>query len=163
MDPKQYDGKEWHQLLTLMTSKEIKKSIKGAYRRIGNNARKIAVDKLNSSGIHSTPGLEKSLRLYVYSRGGGFMLTTKVAKNGKGIYTNHRGIKKPVLMWAAEGTKKRHTKSRFFSRKGHSTGSMRKYGFMDSATVESYKLVESNLQKEIELSVDKIAKKAGLI
>lgn len=171
MDPQEYKGTEWRKLLDGMTAKEIKSTLKKSYRVVGNKARKIALEKLRASGLKTNASLEKSLRLYVYGRGGGFVLTTKArssrnSKNERGMYTNSRGMKKPVLMWAAEGTKKRCTKSktRIFVRvrKGHNTGSMANYRFMDAATPEAYKIVEADLAADIETIVIKTAKKAGL-
>lgn len=168
MNPEEYKGTEWAQLLKCFDGKQLKKSLKGAYRKEGNKVRKIVVSKLQSSGIDDSNGLDKGIRTYVYSRGGGFMVTVKPGKSNKhSMYVNKRGIKKPVLLFASEGTKERKTKSktRIFVRlrKGHATGKMPAYRFIDSATAESFKLVEDNLSKELENNVNSTAQKAGLI
>lgn len=80
MDPKDYTGKEWTELLKSLTPRQIRNSIRNAYRREANDIRKIAVQKLRSSGLKvrgNSSDWEKGIRAYVYSRGGGFMVTVK--------------------------------------------------------------------------------------
>ena len=83
------------------------------------------------------------------------------------MHTNRYGFKKPVLMWAEEGTRQRRTKTqtKWFtrSRKGHSTGSMPAYGFLAKAQPEMFSAVERGLAPEVEKAVDKIAKKCGFV
>lgn len=174
MDPRDYTGKEWTDLLRQMSTRQIRNSLKRAYRKEANKAQRIAAQKLRTSGLkYSGSDMEKGIRTRIYSRGGGFMLTVKAKKATKsggkeqGMYTNRQGLKKPVLMWAEEGTLPRRTKSatKFFvrTRKGHSTGQMPSYGFMEKATPQMYKSVEDGLFPEIDLAVRKVAKKAGFI
>ena len=67
----------------------------------------------------------------------------RAGKNGKGeagFHTNRQGLKKPVLIWVEEGTKERKTKSNGGKRaarrrSAHSTGRMRRYGFMSRPNV----------------------------
>ena len=172
MDPNQYTGKEWTDLLRQMTPRQIRNSVKRAYRALSKEAVKVAQQKLASSGLKSSGGdLKKGIRAFVYSRGGGFLVTVKAraanrqGKGEKSMHTTRRGFKKPILMWAEEGTAERHTKSKtkWFtrSRKGHSTGKMPAYGFLASAEPEMFSIVERGLTPEVEKAVEKVAKKCG--
>lgn len=176
MNPKDYTGKEWTELLKSLTPRQIKNSVKRAYRKEADKACKIAVQKLRSSGLKvrgNSSDWEKGIRSHIYSRGGGFMVTVKargVNKQGrgeKGMHKNRTGLKKPVLMWAEEGTTVRKTKSKtkifVRKRKGHDTGAMPKCGFLESVAPEMSRSVETGLFPEIEIAVNKVAQKAGIL
>lgn len=176
MNPKDYTGKEWAELSRLLTPRQIRNSVKRAYRREANKACKIAVRTLRVSGLRvkgDNSDWEKGIRPYIYSRGGGFLVTVKAkgtnrqGKGEKGMHKNRAGVKKPVLMWAEDGTAVRKTKSRsrvfIRKRKGHSTGRMPGYGFLDKATPGMFQSVEAGLFPEIEAAMDKVARKAGII
>ena len=67
----------------------------------------VAKRSVEGSGINDAGKLAKGVRVRVYPRGGGFMITVK--PHGKsGYIKNRHGLEKPVLMWAAEGTKQRY-------------------------------------------------------
>ncbi len=175
MNPKDYTGKEWTELARLLTQRQIRNSVKRAYRREADRARKIAVNALRVSGLRvegDASDWEKGIRAHVYSRGGGFLITVKArganrhGRGEKGMHKNRAGVKKPVLMWAEEGTAARKTKSRtrvfIRKRRGHGTGRMPGYGFLDKAAPDMYRSVEAGLLPEIESAVDKVARKAGI-
>lgn len=190
MDPNEYTGKEWTDLLKQLDRKQIKRALKGAYRKEANNAVKIARRHLHSSGMQvkgNKADWDKGIRTYVYSRGGGFLVTVKARAKSKrnskeaGMHANRqygkpykrgplKGVprketKKPILMFAEDGTRLRKTRTNttYWPRKGHSTGQMRKYGFLEKATPEMFRSVEQGLQPELEKAVEKQAKKAGFI
>ncbi len=179
MSPEEYTGKEWDDLLRQMNGTQIKKSMRGAIRAEARKAQKIAQGKLLSSGLQvrgSTSDWKKGIRTRIYpdNKGAGFMVTVKARaasrKTGKGeksMHENRFGFRKPILMWAEEGTKNRSTKSqtKWFVRKkkGHSTGRMRAYGFMEAATPGMFRSVEAGLLPEVEKAVWKVAKKCGFV
>ena len=176
MDPGEYTGKEWTQLIKEMTPKQLRSSLKRTYRAEAKQALVIARRYLHSSGLDvqgNYADWDKGIRSHIYSRGGGFLLTVKArgaTRKGTGeksMHVNRRGIKKPVLMWAEEGTKYRKTKSKtkFFvrKRKGHVTGRMKAYGFMEKAAPEMFRSVEEGLSRELGIAVEKVARKCGFI
>lgn len=96
----------WCMLLQCFNKRDLKALLKGAYRKTGNEILAIARQRLMSSGIAHASKLKRGIRLRVYPRGGGFMITVK--PHGKqGCHVNRFGLEKPVLMWAEEGTKER--------------------------------------------------------
>jgi hypothetical protein len=174
MDPKAYTGKEWTDLLKQMNARQIKNSMKGAIRREANNARKIAQYKLSTQPIDvqgSQSDWKKGIRARIYPKGTGFLITVKsraANKQGQGeksMHKNRQGLKKPILMWAEDGTnpRKTKTKTKIFTRlrKGHKTGRMPTYEFLDKATPDMFMSVETNLSSSVEASVARQAKKAG--
>ena len=165
----QYDDENLQRLFAEMDTKKRLKALKGAFRREANRVRKTAINNLRGS-IRTDRDLERGVRAIVFKRKAGFRVTIgtkKAGKSGKeyGFHTNRRGQKKPVLIWAEEGTARRHTKTRtsFFvrSRKGHSTGRMKRYGFMLKTLNEVRDRVTDSLHSEVVNSIMKEAKKYG--
>lgn len=165
----QYDDENLQRLFAEMDTKKRLKALKGAFRREANRVRKTAINNLRGS-IRTDRDLERGVRAIVFKRKAGFRVTIgtkKAGKSGKeyGFHTNRRGQKKPVLIWAEEGTVRRHTKTRtsFFvrSRKGHSTGRMKRYGFMLKTLKEVRDRVTDSLHSEVVNSIMKEAKKYG--
>lgn len=108
----------------------------------------------------------------VFKRTAGFRVTIgtkKAGKNGKGeagMHTNRRGLKKPVLIWAEEGTKQRKTKGGGGKRAArlraaHNTGSMPRFGFMDKTRNEVSSTITEDMHRMVAESTQRIAKKYG--
>lgn len=177
MQPSDYTGKEWTELMKELTPRQLRNSLKRSYRAVSKQALGIARKRLRTSGLHvqgNKADWEKGIRVHIYSRGGGFLITTKARaasrKTGKGeksMHKNRRGFSKPILMWAEEGTQPRKTRSAskwaVRMRKGHKTGRMRDYGFLEKATPDMYSTLETGLFPELEKSVVKVAKKCGFV
>lgn len=152
-----------------LDTREQRKALKSAMRREGNRLKKAAAASLQSTGISQgkRQRLSKGLRVRVYPDryGAGFMVTTKPYK-GKGYHVNRQGKEKPVLMWAADGTKARYTKTktRFFIRrkKGHFTGYMPRYAFMWKTEESMAGNIENSLFDEFQKNLDRRLAKKGL-
>ena len=197
MRPEEYTGREWQDLLRQMDGKEIKKSLRSAVRAEARKAQKIAQSHLETSGLQvqgNTADWKKGIRTYIYNpnKATGFMVTVKARaasrKTGKGeksMHQNRKGFKKPVLMWAEEGTiaRKRGGKRvkadnahntakaqgriggawQYIRRGGIPTGRMRPYRFLERAAPEMYQAVEAGLTPEIGKAVENVARKCGFI
>lgn len=165
-------------VLQALDTKAQRKAMRSAMRREGNRLRKEAIGNLRSSGIGqgTKHSLSKGVRSYVYPDryGAGFMVTVKPHKanrrTGQGeqsMHQNRRGLKKPVLLWAEEGTDLRRTKTKTKvwtrSRKGHVTGRMKRYGFMRKTEQQVGGSVEKNLFKDFQNNIEKAARKQGLL
>lgn len=171
-----YDDSNLQRLIEAMEPKERLKALRGAFRREANRVRKTAVNNLRGS-IGGDRELERGIRAVVFKRKAGFRVTigTKRAnRSGKGergyyISRSRRGrpgaTGKPVLIWAEEGTDARRTKGKFRvfgqSRKSHSTGRMKRYGFMRKTLDDVRNSVTDNLHNEIINNVKKTASKYG--
>lgn len=180
MEPKQYTGREWRELLRQMNVRQIRNSLKRSYRVEAKKLREIALSKLHSTGIR-VKGLltdwDKGVRTHIYSRGGGFMITVKPrkagGKSGKGEKSMHEnrfysktGRRLPILEWVEDGTnlRKTKTKTKTYARKkkGHSTGRLRAYRFLEKATPEMFRTAEEDIGTEVGIAVEKVAKKCGI-
>lgn len=165
-----YNDENLQRLFAELKPKRRLQAIKGGFRREANQVRKTAINNLRSS-IQSNKDLEKGVRAIVFKRKAGFRVTVgtkRAGKNGKGeagFHTNRQGLKKPILIWAEEGTKNRKTKPKQGTRRraarlraSHSTGQMKRYGFMaqtlrsvrDTVTNDIHEMVTDNVQKVAE-------------
>jgi hypothetical protein len=165
-----YDDDNLQRLFAEMDTKQRLQALKGAFRREANQVRKTAINNLRGS-IRSDRDLESGVRAVVFKRKAGFRVTIGTKKASKaggkeyGFHKNRQGLKKPILIWAEEGTEQRKTKTatKIFvrSRKGHNTGRMKRYGFMRQTRDDVGETVTQNLHTELTKSVERIAKKYG--
>ena len=177
------DDEKLIKLFEALDPKQRKKAIKGALTRAGAQVRKEAVKNLKAKFPGAKKGMEKGIRRTNYKDKLGFRVTigTKGRKKTKGkqsrignvfasddyYYTNQRGQLKPVLIWAEGGTKSRHTKTESSwrgsrrKRRGHPTGSMPRYGFMERTKQEITPKVDALRKNESNLNIQMIAKKYG--
>ena len=171
----QYDDTQLQRLYRELDEKRRLKSMRGAFKREAGRVRKTALDNLRGS-ISTDRDLESGVRAIVFKQKAGFRVTigTKKAKRGSnngpglGFHKSRQNPKqspKPVLIWAESGTEARKTKSktRVFtrSRKGHSTGRMKRYGFMAKTQRQVVGTVTDSLHREVVRNVERIAKKYG--
>lgn len=168
-----YDDRNLQRLFADMEPKRRLQAIKGGFRKEANLVRKTAINNLRNS-IRTDKDLEKGVRAIVFKRKAGFRVTVgtkKANKSGKGeagFHTNRQGLKKPVLIWAEEGTDERRTKPKQGTRRrasrlraSHSTGRMKRYGYMAQTLRSVRDTVTDNVHKMVTENIEKIAKKYG--
>lgn len=159
----EYDDSNLQQLFAELEPKRRVQALRGGYRRMANRVRKVAIEHLRSS-IRSDRDLEKGIRTIVFKKVVGFRLTvgTKFGKNGKGeagFHNNRQGMKKPVLIWAEDGTDSRNTKHG--RRAAHFTGYMRAYGFMHATARETRGTITEEMRENLVKSITQTAKRYG--
>ena len=167
MRPEEYKGQEWIDLLQALDQKQLRNTLRKAYRRVAKPLVAKARASLDARGPRvkgNQRDWKAGLRAHIYSKGGGFSITMK-SHNKKGYHVNRFGKEKPILRWAEEGTKERFTRIRgFISRKGSvSRGEMPRYGFLAAVEPQIYTDAENSLQSELEAAVVSNAKKYGWI
>lgn len=169
-----YDDSNLHRLFAELEPKRRLQALRGGFRRVANQVRKTAINNLRSS-IKSSKELEKGVRSIVYKRRAGFRITVGTKRGNKttgkgeaGFHTNRQGLKKPVLIWAEDGTKERETKPKrgtFWrasrQRGQHSTGRMRRYGFLEQTLNSVRGTVTQDTRAMVAESIIKVAKKYG--
>lgn len=168
-----YDDRNLQRLFADMEPKRRLQAIKGGFRKEANLVRKTAINNLRNS-IRTDKDLEKGVRAIVFKRKAGFRVTVgtkKANKSGKGeagFHTNRQGLKKPVLIWAEEGTDERRTKPKQGTRRrasrlraSHPTGRMKRYGYMAQTLRSVRDTVTDNVHKMVTENIEKIANKYG--
>ena len=170
----EYDDSQLQALFGDLEPKRRLQALKGGFRKEAQRVRRIAINNLRGS-IRSDKDLEKGIRAIVFKRKAGFRVTIgtkKAGKNGKGeagFHTNRKGLKKPILIWAEEGTKERKTKgniggsSRRYTRQrtSHRTGRMKRYGFMAQTLMSVRGSVTQSIHDMVRANVMRVAKKYG--
>lgn len=168
-----YDDRNLQQLFADLEPKRRLQAVKGGFRKEANRVRKTAINNLRSS-IRTDKDLDKGVRAIVFKRKAGFRVTVgtkKAGKNGKGeagFHTNRQGLKKPILIWAEDGTEERKTKPKQGTRRraarlraSHRTGRMKRYGFMAQTLSSVRDTVTANIHEMVTENVQKVAKKYG--
>ena len=166
-----YDDANLQRLFAEMDVKQRLQALKGAFRREANQVRKTAVNNLRGS-INSNAMLDKGIRAFVLKRAAGFTVTVAPKKTAKKQVESYaagrrRRLKEYGLvdLWAETGTKERKTKTKtkcwVRERKGHTTGRMKRYGFMRQTASQVKDSVTEHLRIELMNNVQKIANKYG--
>jgi len=173
-DKRPYDGKEFTDVLRVMDARQLKLTLKSAYRKEGRIVEQVAASATALSGPHAGSTLRHgaavgaSAKVFVYRQGGGFMVDARARGRRGAQYVNSAGATKPVLMWATEGTAVRGRTnwdgkdSGHKRRRGAYRGRMPRYDIIDRAEAMSVSFVETDLQGEIEAATWRRAKKMGL-
>lgn len=161
----EYDDSNLHKLYAELEPKRRRQALKGGLRRAANMVRKAAVVRLRTS-LKSNRDLERGVRALVFKRVAGFRVTVGTGRRGESIHTNRWGKKKPVLIWAEDGTQPRYRRSkrralRLGSGRGGFSGSMPRLGFMADTSAEMGPKVTEILKDETVKSVRRIALKYG--
>ncbi len=190
----QNDGKDLATLAKELTPRQLRNALKRSYRAEAKKVLGIARKHLHASKLKvkgNKSDWDKGIRSHIYSKGGGFLITVKAHRSNlkgegeKSMHENRKGFKKPILMWAEEGTNYRQRggkkvrvkhgiygthrsgKTRYWTetirKNGIPTKRMPAYRFLDKATPEMNSTVETDLGKEVGVAVDKVAKKCGFI
>ena len=194
MQPDQAEVKDLAQLTREMNPKQLRNSLKRAYRAEAKKVLGIARKSLHATRLQvkgNKSDWDKGIRSHIYSRGGGFLITVKAhratmrGQGEKSMHENRQGFKKPILMWAEEGTNYRQRggkkvrikhgiygshrsgKTRYWTetirKDGIPTKRMPSYRFLEKATPEMNRTVETDLGNEVNVAVEKVAKKCGFI
>ena len=178
-----FDGKEFAAVLNALSPRELKKTLKAAYRVEGKKVKDLVASKAAASGLKHGTSVGRSVRLRVYSRGGGFMVTVKPRNGGKnskgsaakGFHKNRFGQWKPIALWANAGTQSRyigdHQGRRIKFGKGRNAqwrtigpfrGSMPAYNFVGKAEAQSVNIVEKDMCGEITSAAKRQLEKRGI-
>lgn len=158
-----YDDSNLNRLWAELDPKHRKKALKGALRRCANMVRKEAGKQAQAQFSKANKNLGKTVLAAVYrERAVGFKVYVS-PKARKAMYTNRRGLEKPVLFWAATGTKQRKTRGRgwVLKSKGINRGVMKPYSFLKDADRIAGPRAINSLKTNIVESITKTAKKYG--
>lgn len=157
--PQAYKGQEWDELLKAMNAKDVKRTLKATYRKVAGKVKAIVVQHLNASGLRVGNGMMRGIRVRVYPRGSGFMVTVKPHGN-TGMYQGHsKGAQpRPVLQYAEDGTGLRLYRHKVAQ---GGTGRMPAYHFVRDSEEEATVIVERDTMAELERQVQKRMEKIG--
>lgn len=173
MDPNlSYDDSRLRRLFAEFEPKQRRKVFRDAFRRTGNKVRKVARRNLRGTKLHNAAKMTRNVRLVVFKRDAGFRVTAAGLKFKRNtMHRNRRGKERPVLQWAEPGTSPRYSgkqrgrpgrrRRETLSSSRRYRGRMPRYGFIEKTRMQVEGTIGAELQKEINLQVDAIAKKYG--
>lgn len=172
-----YQDERLQGLFAALSPANRKKVIKTACRKVGRSLRKVAVNNLRATGLNHAEELSKGIRVVVFKREAGFRITAatrKANRKGKGergMHTNRKQQKKPILAWAETGTALRmvkttkpiifYSRGKWYSFKTRQRGRMKRYGFIARTKNQAENTAPRQLKSEIAASVIQIAHKYG--
>lgn len=157
---------ELQQLAAALSDVDKSKAIVNALAAEGRAMRSASVRTLRSSGIHVTPGLEKTIRGGVTRTGKAAYLTV-YGGNGRGgiarrgIYYNHRGQGKPVLQFLNGSTEEERQTRYGISRAPANRGVLRKIDLTDGVIDKHRSTIERKLQQAFDKQIVKLIVKYG--
>lgn len=153
-----YSGREWQELLNAFRGREVRQMVAAAYRAAGRKVAEPARAKLAASGLHNASAMKRNIRVRPFPKGTGFMVTVK--PHGRtGSHRNRRGLLKPVLLFAEEGTKERYTRRP--NPYGRRHGRLSALHLLEPVERQGAAIIEKELRPAVEQAVWKQAKKLG--
>lgn len=169
-----YDDTRLRSLIDSLTPEQRYKAARRGIQRMARKVRQAVISAMRSK-IKSNKELERAVRSMVYKKKAvGFRVTVGESrgKRSKGYYySEHSKREVPLGRWLDTGTKPRTTAMGFMSRgvlhaftngrKGHSTGTLPRYGFIAEADQQVYAEVTDGLTAEIIKAIEETAKKYG--
>lgn len=164
----EYDDDRFRRMWVQMSPRRRMQALKGHYRIAGRKFRNAAISELRRSGIHTSRDLEKGVRLLVFRNTPGFRVTVGTkgrGKGAKGYHTNRRGLEKPVLMWAEDGTmqRARRRNRRRSLRSMAATGRMPALLFLEKAKQSQAATINDEIKNYLMTSTQRIALRYGCI
>ena len=169
----EYDDENLMRLFEAIGEEGRRKALKSALTRAAGKLRRAAVKNLRNSGLHGVASeIEKGVRRSVYKGELGFRVTISPRKRDeldrlRQVSKEEKKLRKRrvIAFFAEGGTGERMTKdkTKFWVRKrrGHRTGSMPAFPFMEKTKTDAAPQIEQELKEEIVKSIKRIAKKYG--
>lgn len=178
-----YDGREFAAVYRSLSPRELKRTLKVAYRTEGKKVKDMVAAKAAGSGLAHGAQVGRSVRVRVYPKGGGFMVTTKPHNGGRnsagstarGFHKNSRGQWKPIALWANGGTQSRYIGDHQGRRVmmgdkgnvrwrtiGPYRGSMSAYNFLTDAEGTAVSTVNRDLYGELTAAAQRQLEKRGI-
>ena len=146
-------------LASQLSDKSLGRALRNTMRKEARRVRKVAIRNLRSTPVHYTSALGRTLRADMTRDADGIYVTARASvKTLAGMHKNKKERYKPVLMWLADGTATRYTKS------GACRGSVSGAtygGWLVRALQSEAPAMEANVMREIDVQIQKQIQKHG--
>lgn len=151
--------KEWLELLDVFSKRDLRNVLRNAASRTGRSVKDIAVWNLSTSTLANATAMKRGIRIYALQRrAGSFQLTLHPHGKRHVSYVsrhNKKGIEKPVLLFAEEGTKQRQTL------RGFNRGRMPAYHHLIGVEQRGTQIVEDQYASVLEQAIERKRAKLG--
>lgn len=153
--------KQWLELLDIFSKRDLRNVLRNTAAKTGREVRKIAESNLSTSALDNASAMKRGVRLYTLQRkAGSFQVTLHPHGKRNVAYVSRRskkGIPRPVLLFAEEGTKQRYTRA------GKNRGAMPAYHHLEGVEQKGTQIVEEQYAPVLEQMIERKREKLGWI
>lgn len=163
-----FTGEEFRTLLRALDARELRTLLRATYRREGTKVKRLVADRAGHVGIRDGSRMARaSLRVFAYSRGGGFMVTAN-PRNRQGYYKSRQDRTRPqqrwryghpVGMWLNSGSWKSGER---VTKLGGNRGRLYAYHFVENGEQDALKMVRNDVLEELQRQLGKRLGKMGI-
>ncbi len=145
-------------LLKVMTGLQKKRAWRNALSRTARKVRKRAVTDLKATGFKKAAKIAKSIRASANRKLNGFSVKVTPSRKPTSYYINSQGKGVALAQFVHTGTKNRLHYGRSANARGrgcYSTGSTRRYTYLDNARKVAYPAAKAEIGAEVEAAAKK--------
>ena len=160
---------KFRNLLRALDARELRLLLKDAYRAEGAKVKGMIARRAGNIGIRDGEKMaRRSLRVFAYTKGGGFMVSAN-PRNKQGYYMTRQDRKKPqdrwrlghpVGMFLNSGSWK---SGRRQTKKGWNRGRLYGYHFVENGERDALEMVRRDLMEELERKLRQRIGKRGFV
>lgn len=164
-----FTGSEFQTILKALDARELRTLLRATYRREGTKVKRLIAGRAGRVGIRDGEKMARaSLRVFTYSRGGGFMVTAN-PRNKQGYYKSRQDkarpqprwrLGHPVGMWLNSGSWKSGER---VTRLGGNRGRLYAYHFVDNGEHDALLMVQNDVLAELQKQLKKRMGKLGIV
>ncbi len=164
-----FTGEEFRAILRALSERELRQVLRATYRREGRKIVKMIAARTGRIGIRDGEKMaRKSLRVYAYSRGGGFMVSAN-PRNKQGYYMTRQDREKPQPRWrlghpvamflngGSWKTGERVTEA------GGRRGRLYPYHFVENGEQDALKMARRDIMDELQKTIQRRMGKMGIV
>ncbi len=163
-----FTGEELNAILKALDPRELRSLLRATYRREGTKVKRMIASRAGNIGIRNGARMARSsLRVFSYTRGGGFMVTAN-PRGRKGLYMTEQDRRSPqqrwryghpVGMWLNSGSWKSGQR---VTRLGGNRGRLYGYHFVENGEQDAVKMVRGDVLAELQRQLGKRLDKFGI-
>lgn len=164
-----FTGEEFNAILKALDARELRNLLRATYRREGAKVKKLIAGRAGRIGIRDGEKMARaSLRVFAYSRGGGFMVTAN-PRNKQGYYKSWQDkahpqqrwrYGHPVGMWLNSGSWKSGER---VTKLGGNRGRLYAYHFVENGEQDALVMVRNDVLAELQKQLGKRLAKMGIV
>lgn len=164
-----FTGEEFQAILKALDARELRSLLRATYRREGTKVKQLIAGRAGRVGIRDGEKMARaSLRVFAYSRGGGFMVTAN-PRNKQGYYKSRQDkvrpqqrwrLGHPVGMWLNSGSWKSVDR---VTRLGGNRGRLYAYHFVENGERDALLMVRDDVLAELQKQLKKRMGKMGIV
>lgn len=164
-----FTGEEFNAILKALNARELRTLLKATYRKEGTKVKKLIASRAGNIGIRDGERMARaSLRVFAYTRGGGFMVTAN-PRGKQGLYKTRQDKKKPqsrwryghpLGMWLNSGSWKTGER---VTQLGGNRGRLYAYHFVENGEQDALLMVKNDVLAELQEQLKKRMGKMGIV